>query len=45
VNENVLTNATTAAANTISRALLSPVVNKGASDTLTITWQHDALGA
>jgi hypothetical protein len=45
VNENVLTNATTAAANTISRALLSPVVNKGASDTLTITWNHDALGA
>jgi hypothetical protein len=45
VNENVLTNATTAAANTISRALLSPVVNKGTSDTLTITWNHVLLGA
>lgn len=25
----------------ISRALLSPTVNKGASDTLAITWNHD----
>lgn len=33
------------AANTISRALLSPTVNKGASDTLAITWNHDLLGA
>lgn len=33
------------AANTTSRALLSPVVNKGASDTLAITWNHDLLGA
>jgi hypothetical protein len=32
-------------ANTISRALLSPVVNKGASDTLALTWNHDLLGA
>lgn len=39
------TNATTTAANTIARALLSPVVNKGASDTLTVTWNHDLLGA
>jgi hypothetical protein len=39
------TNATSTAANTISRALLSPVVNKGASDTLAITWNHDLLGA
>jgi len=45
VNENVFTDATTAAANTISRALLSPVVNKGASDTLAITWNHKFLGA
>lgn len=45
VNENILADATTAAANTISRALLSPVVNKGASDSLAITWNHTLLGA
>lgn len=33
------------AANTIARALLSPTVNKGASDTLAVTWNHDLLGA
>jgi hypothetical protein len=33
------------AANTIARALLSPTVNKGASDTLAITWNNDLLGA
>lgn len=33
-----------ATTNIVSRALLSPVVNKGASDTLTITWNHD-IGA
>lgn len=45
VNENVLADATTAAANTISRALLSPIVNKGASDSLAVTWSHTLLGA
>lgn len=44
-NETPLTNVAGAAANTIARALLSPVVNKGANDTLTITWNHDLLGA
>lgn len=44
-NESPLTNVAGAASNTISRALLSPTVNKGASDTLTITWNHDLLGA
>jgi len=44
-NENPLTDVTGTAANTISRALLSPTVNKGASDTLAITWNHDLLGA
>lgn len=39
------TDATSTAANTIARALLSPVVNKGAADTLAITWNHDLLGA
>lgn len=35
----VPTNAATT--NIISRALLSPTVNKGASDSLAITWNHD----
>jgi hypothetical protein len=43
-NETPLTNVAGTAANTISRALVSPVVNKGASDTLEITWHHDLQG-
>jgi hypothetical protein len=39
-----LTQVAGTAANTISRALLSPVVNKGASDTLAVTWNHNLLG-
>jgi hypothetical protein len=31
----------TVTTNIISRALLSPTVNKGASDSLAITWNHD----
>lgn len=38
-------NATSTAANTIARVLLSPVINKGADDTLDLTWNHDLLGA
>lgn len=38
------TNATSTAANTASRAVFS-AVNKGASDTLAITWNHKFLGA
>lgn len=39
-------NATTAtAANTVSRALLTGIGSKGASDTLTVTWTHTLLGA
>jgi hypothetical protein len=38
------TNATTTAANTYSRAIISSV-NKTASDTLAITWNHKFLGA
>lgn len=38
------TNATTTAANTISRAVFT-AVNKGASDSLAITWTHKFLGA
>lgn len=44
-NETPLTDVAGTTANTISRALLSPTVNKGASDTLAITWNHDLLGA
>lgn len=32
-------------ADSYARALLSPTVNKGASDILAITWNHDILGA
>lgn len=38
------TNATSSAANSISRVVFS-AVNKGASDTLAITWSHKFLGA
>lgn len=44
-NETPLTNVAGTAANTISRVVLSPTVNKGANDTLAITWYHDLLGA
>lgn len=44
-NESPLTDVAGSAANTISRAVLSPTINKGASDTLAITWNHDLLGA
>jgi len=40
VNE-ALTNATSAAASTVSRVLLTGVGSKGAADTLTLTWTHD----
>lgn len=44
-NETALTNVAGTAANTLARALLSPTVNKGANDTLAITWNWDVLGA
>jgi hypothetical protein len=45
-NEATLTNVAGTAANTVSRAIdAGSPVNKGASDTLTITWNHDLLGA
>lgn len=44
-NESPLTDVAGSAANTIARALLSPTVNKGASDTLALTWNTDLLGA
>lgn len=44
-NEASLTDVAGTAANTVSRGLLSPTVNKAAGDTLAITWNHDLLGA
>lgn len=44
-NESPISDATSTAAQTISRALLSPTINKGAGDTLVVTWNHDLLGA
>lgn len=43
VNDSV-TNATSSAANTISRVVFT-AINKGALDTLAITWSHKFLGA
>lgn len=43
-NENPLTNVAGTAANTISRVVFT-AKDKGALDTLTITWSHDLLGA
>jgi hypothetical protein len=37
-------NATSSAANTIARVLLSPAINKGATEVLDLTWYHDLLG-
>jgi hypothetical protein len=37
---DALADSTSTAANTISRALVTGVANKGAADTLTITWTH-----
>lgn len=45
VNQDTGTQTAAPASATISRALLSPTVNKGASDTLAVTWNHDLLGA
>jgi len=43
-NETPITNVAGAVANTVARALLSPTVNKGGTDTLTVTWDHKFLG-
>jgi hypothetical protein len=45
VTDAIGTDATSTAANTASRALLASPAPKGASDTLTITWTHTALGS
>jgi hypothetical protein len=41
VNDTIGTDATSTAANTISRILVTGISAKGASDTLTATWNHD----
>jgi len=45
VNETISTDATSAASATISRIAVTGISAKGASDTLTATWNHDILGA
>lgn len=45
VNQAIATQTAAPAANTIARAVLGTTVNKGAADTLAITWNHDLLGA
>lgn len=44
VNQSTGTQTAAPASATISRALLSPTVNKGAADSLTVTWTHDLAG-
>lgn len=44
-NETPLTDVAGTAANTISRVVLSPVINKGVNDSFTLTWIHALLGA
>lgn len=43
-NEDPLTDVAGSAADTIARVVFS-AIDKGAADTLTITWSHDLLGA
>jgi len=44
-NESPLTDVAGVAGNTMARFLLSPTVNKGALDSLVITWTHDFQGS
>lgn len=41
VNETTLTDATNTAANTLSRVVFGTAINKGASDSLQLTWNYD----
>lgn len=45
VNQSTGTQTVAPESATIARALLSPIVNKGSGDTLTVNWSHDLLGA
>lgn len=44
VNDTIATDATSTAANTISRGLLTNPAGKSAGDQLTITWSHSLVG-
>lgn len=45
VNDTIGTDATSSAANTVARVLLTGIGSKGASDTLTITWTNTLTGS
>lgn len=45
VNDTIATDATSTAANTISRILVTGITGKLSTDVLTATWNHDLLGA
>lgn len=45
VNDTIATDATSSAANTMSRILVTGISGKASTDTLTATWNHDLLGA
>lgn len=45
VNQSVGTQTAAAASATVSRAIVTPTVNKAAGDTLAIAWAHELLGA
>lgn len=45
VNDTIATDATSTAANTVSRILVTGISAKASTDTLTATWNHDLLGA
>ena len=42
---DAIADATSTAANTAARVLLTGIGSKGASDTLTLTWTHNLKGA
>lgn len=45
VNDTIATDATSTAANTISRVAVTGISAKAATDSLVATWNHDILGA
>lgn len=45
VTDAIGTNGTSSAANTVSRALLSGIGSKGATDSVTVTWAHTIAGS
>jgi hypothetical protein len=45
VTDTIATDATSTAANTISRVALTGIASKQSTDTLTVTWTHKLLGA